>query len=103
MHPRGHRNFYHRPAVDRRWGSLYCRTGVRKGRCARPRPCSIGNTADELKAIARERARRRQLSQLKRGHQEPVKELFPEREKGQTRDKVAAAIGIGSGPPRAGM
>jgi 16S rRNA G966 N2-methylase RsmD len=53
--------------------------------------------AEELEAIERERARRRQLSQLKRGHQEPVKETLPEREKGQTRDKVAAAVGLGSG------
>ena len=52
---------------------------------------------EELEAVERERARRRQLSQLKRGHQEPVKETLPEREKGQTRDKVAAAVGLGSG------
>jgi len=53
--------------------------------------------AEELEAVERERARRRQLSQLKRGDREPVKETLPEREKGQTRDKVAAAVGLGSG------
>src|SRR5690606_28561175 len=53
--------------------------------------------AEELEAVERERARRRQLSQLKRGDREPVKETLPEREKGQVRDKVAAAVGLGSG------
>ena len=51
--------------------------------------------AEELETIERARARERQLSVLKRGDENPVKERFPER--GQTRDKVASAIGIGSG------
>ncbi|MDR9787637.1 MAG: hypothetical protein RJR37_10415 [Peptococcaceae bacterium MAG4] len=56
--------------------------GIRAG--GYPGPTSLKMAeAEELEAIERERARRRQLSQLKRGHQEPVKETLPEREKGQ--------------------
>ena len=52
--------------------------------------------ADHLEAIERERARERQAH----GQTAPgttLKETFPEAFKGQTRDKVAAATGIGSG------
>ena len=42
-------------------------------------------------------ARRRQLAGLKQGDGVPVKEIFPERETRQTRDKVAEAVGFGSG------
>jgi N6-adenosine-specific RNA methylase IME4 len=52
---------------------------------------------EELEVIESERAKERQIVQLKRGDKSPVKETFPEREQGQTRDKVAAKIGIGSG------
>ena len=47
--------------------------------------------AEQLEVIAKERARARQ------GARTDIKETFPECAKGQTRDKVASAIGIGSG------
>jgi hypothetical protein len=53
--------------------------------------------AERLQAIERERARARQVSSLKQGDEMPVRETFPEREQGRTRDKVAAAVGLGSG------
>ena len=52
--------------------------------------------AEQLEAIERARARERQAH----GQTAPgttLKETFPEAFKGQTRDKVAAATGIGSG------
>ncbi len=51
---------------------------------------------EELEAVERERARRRQATSTG-GAQPQLKEKFPEAEKGQTRDKVAAAVGLGSG------
>ena len=42
-------------------------------------------------------ARRRQLAGLKQGDGVPVVEIFPQREKGHTRDIIARAIGLGSG------
>lgn len=53
--------------------------------------------AEELEAIEGERARKRQVASLKKGEERPVKDNCPEREGGQTRDKVAQAVGIGSG------
>jgi N6-adenosine-specific RNA methylase IME4/ParB-like chromosome segregation protein Spo0J len=53
--------------------------------------------AEELEAIERERARKRQVASLKKGEERPVRETLPEREAGRTRDKVAQAVGIGSG------
>ena len=47
--------------------------------------------------IERERARKRQVASLKKGEERPVKDKWPEREAGQTRDKVAQAVGMGSG------
>ena len=47
--------------------------------------------------IERERAEQRRLANLKRGDQKPEMETLPPREGGKTRDKVAAATGIGSG------
>jgi ParB family chromosome partitioning protein len=52
--------------------------------------------AEELEAVERERARRRQATSTG-GARPQLKEKFPEAEKGQTRDKVAAAVGLGSG------
>ena len=52
--------------------------------------------AEQLEAIERERARARQAH----GQTSPgttLKEIFPEAFKGQARDHVASAIGIGSG------
>lgn len=48
-----------------------------------------------MKEIEKERAKRRQTSNLKQGTTAPVKEMVPEREKGQTRDKIAEKIGFG--------
>ena len=53
--------------------------------------------AEELEAVERERAERRRLSNLKRGEEKPEVEMLPPREYGKTRDKVAAAVGLGSG------
>jgi ParB-like chromosome segregation protein Spo0J len=53
--------------------------------------------AEELEAVERERAERRRLSNLKRGEEKPEVETLPPREYGKTRDKVAAAVGLGSG------
>lgn len=53
--------------------------------------------AEQLEAIERERAEQRRLANLKRGDQKPEVETLPPREGGKTRDKVAAATGIGSG------
>ena len=53
------------------------------------------NEGKELEAIETEKARQRQVSQLKQGSELPVKENLPER--GQTRDIVAQTIGLGSG------
>jgi len=53
--------------------------------------------AEKLDEIETEKARRAQLAHLRQGDKGPVQETFPEREPGQTRDKVAEAIGIGSG------
>lgn len=53
--------------------------------------------AEALEKIEKERARARQTATLMQGEERPVKEIFPERETGQTRDKVAKATGIGSG------
>jgi hypothetical protein len=53
--------------------------------------------AEQLEAIERERAEQRRLANLKRGDQKPEMETLPPREGGKTRDKVAAATGIGSG------
>ena len=47
--------------------------------------------ADELEAIERERAKERQ------GTRTDIKETFPECSVGQTRDKVAEKVGMGSG------
>ena len=46
---------------------------------------------EELKAIEGERAKQRQ------GTRTDIKETFPECSQGQTRDKVAEQIGLGSG------
>ena len=52
--------------------------------------------AEQLQAIERERARERQATST--GGVEPqLVETFPQADKGKTRDKVAAATGIGSG------
>lgn len=53
--------------------------------------------AEELEAIERERARKRQVASLKKGEERPVRDKWPEREAGRTRDKVAQAVGMGSG------
>ena len=53
--------------------------------------------AEELEAVERERAERRRLSNLKRGEEKPEVEMLPPREYGKTRDKVAVAVGLGSG------
>ena len=53
--------------------------------------------AEELEAVERERAERRRLSNLKRGEEKPEVEMLPPREYGKTRNKVAAAVGLGSG------
>ena len=53
--------------------------------------------AEQLEAIERARARERSIANLKRGDQKPEMETLPPREGGKTRDKVAAATGIGSG------
>ena len=37
------------------------------------------------------------MASLKKGEERPVRETLPEREAGRTRDKVAQAVGIGSG------
>jgi ParB/RepB/Spo0J family partition protein len=50
--------------------------------------------AEELEAIERERAKERQEVG---SNQYRVKETFPEATKGQTRDKVAEKVGLGSG------
>lgn len=50
--------------------------------------------ADELVAIESERAKQRQVSQLKQGERVPVRATLPEREKGRTRDKVAEKVGM---------
>ena len=52
--------------------------------------------AEQLEAIERERARGRQATSTG-GNEPQLKETFPEAEKGQTRDKVASAVGLGSG------
>jgi len=52
--------------------------------------------AEELEAIESERAKQRQATST--GGAEPqLKETFPEADKGQTRDKVADQVGLGSG------
>ena len=53
--------------------------------------------AEELEAIEGERARKRQVASLKKGEERPVRDKWPEREAGRTRDKVAQAVGMGSG------
>ena len=55
--------------------------------------------AEFIEETERIKSKERQLAQLKRGgeKQTPVREIFPERETGRTRDKVASQIGIGSG------
>ncbi|MEW6016478.1 MAG: MT-A70 family methyltransferase [Pseudomonadota bacterium] len=53
--------------------------------------------AEELKRIEAERAEARRLANLKRGDAVPDVATFPPRAEGKTRDKVAVAVGIGSG------
>lgn len=43
------------------------------------------------------KARERQQAALKQGNKNPVPEIFPEREKGESRDKIAKQTGLGSG------
>ena len=50
--------------------------------------------AETLEGIEKQRAKDRQEAG---NNQHRVKEIFPERETGQTRDKVAKQTGIGSG------
>jgi uncharacterized protein YnzC (UPF0291/DUF896 family) len=52
--------------------------------------------ADELTAIESERAKQRQVAQLKQGEQSPLRKCFLNGIRGKTRDKVAKKIGIGS-------
>lgn len=47
----------------------------------------------EIEPMLAAEAKERQVSQLKQGDSFPVKEIFPEREKGQARDQAAAAVG----------
>jgi ParB-like chromosome segregation protein Spo0J len=49
------------------------------------------------KEIEETRAKLRQTAFLKQGAAVSVQEIFPEREKGQSRDKVAERVGFGSG------
>ena len=51
--------------------------------------------AEELEAVERERARRR-MSEAAKAQRQGV-EIFPRPDAGKTRDKVAAAVGLGSG------
>lgn len=53
--------------------------------------------AEELKATEGERARLRSLANLKRGNEKPEVEMLPPRNERKTRDKIAQAIGLGSG------
>jgi len=53
--------------------------------------------AEELETIERARARERSIANLKCGDEKPEREMLPAREEGRTRDRVASAIGIGSG------
>jgi len=53
--------------------------------------------AEVLHVIQKAKAEKRRLSTLKRGEHFPEVEHAPPRELGKTRDKVAVAIGIGSG------
>ena len=59
----------------------------------------VMSIAEELEAIERERARRRMLATQnnKSGKAIAAVETFPPQELGKTRDKVAAAVGLGSG------
>ena len=51
--------------------------------------------AEELESVERERARRR-MSEAAKAQKQGV-EIFPHPDAGKTRDKVAAAVGFGSG------
>ena len=51
--------------------------------------------AEELEVVERERARRR-MSEAAKAQKQGV-EIFPHPDAGKTRDKVAAAVGLGSG------
>ena len=53
--------------------------------------------ANLWKTLETELALQRQKSQLKQGNTVPVQDNCPEREKGQTRDHLAARVGLGSG------
>jgi len=55
------------------------------------------NEAEFIEETEKIKARERQIESLKQGDKNPVKETFPTRDKGQTRDKVAEKINIGSG------
>lgn len=53
--------------------------------------------AEELKGIECEKAKRSSQANLKQGATRPDVATFPPREAGKTRDKVASAVGLGSG------
>ncbi len=57
----------------------------------------VMSIAEELEAVERERARRRMLATQnnKSGKAIAAVETFPPQELGKTRDKVAAAVGLG--------
>lgn len=53
--------------------------------------------AQAWKRLEQIRATQRRVSQLKRGTRLPDQEAFPERERGQTREKLAVRVGFGTG------
>lgn len=46
-----------------------------------------------IEAVEKPKAQERQISQLKQGEEQPRAGNFPEREKGETRDRVGEAVG----------
>jgi ParB-like chromosome segregation protein Spo0J len=51
------------------------------------------NLGKAIEAVEKPKAQERQISQLKQGEEQPRAGNFPEREKGETRDRVGEAVG----------